>query len=252
LRIIDMADPLSVISVLIPSIKGPFMEEETMRALIDLCPAVRRKFETGEIQDDFSKGFLSSMAQIYVALDENGMGGHLRSLSEDEVAEVDSILSENSTPVSYLLKELPEINKLVGEEDPNEFNAGAVLAFVSVARHVTNLEEEEAEPQREPEIDINEAPKASTIAPPGKEEWGPPILTDLTAMVAAGIPLDQIDIRPVEKNGRISLDLRVMMTGAVALHDVIRVGRILQECLNKPAILKSDMPIYFTPGEATR
>lgn len=258
-----MADPLSIISVLVPSVKGPHMDEDTVREMIKKCPAVRRRFETHQIEDDFSKGYLSSMAQIYVALEENGMEDALSGITEEDVAEIDSTLYEDASSVAYLIKELPEIEKITREE-VSEFNAGAVLAFVSVARHLTNVQdnlhveeaapEDEATPAKTPahneiededEIDLNEAPKARPIAP-SKSTSVPDIQDQIAALMDSGVPLKSIDIRPViSDNGEVSLSLSVALGRKPNIKDVIHLGQAAYNATKREIRLKSESPIVI-------
>lgn len=244
--------------------EGDFVNEESIKELIQICPAVRALVDAGEKATNLpvNRGFLSTMGIVFDMIAGSGLEECLSSITPESVERIDKLvvgdkfsLIRDGNPL------IPAVGDLV-KEKPKPFNGGVLLALACVVKRAEEdygpaesikaygtpppaSGEEEEKPKApadktDPTKNWNWAGKhAKTNAGPDKVTK---VLSDLNHL---GIPLENISVRPEKTDAGIELRLALRLGSDVAFEEIAKINAMMMVLLGKPVSLKSSTEIWI-------
>ena len=243
--------------------EGDFVNEESIKELIQICPAVRALVDGGEKTTDnpVNRGFLSTMGIVFDMIAGSGLEECLSSITPESVERIDKLviggkfsLVRDGNPL------IPVVGDLV-KEKPKPFNGGILLALACVVKRAEedygpaeSVEGYKTPPPAPKEKEKSEAPVDKTD-PVKNWNWagdhaktGSPtdnvtkMLADLSRL---GVPLESISLRPEKTDAGIELRLAIQLNEIVPFEEIAKINAMMMALLNKPVVLKSATGIWI-------
>lgn len=259
-----MANPIIAALHTFKAPESDFVNEESIRDLLEICPAVRSIMEGGDTatSNPANRGFLSAMGIIYDMIAGSGYEETLSGITGPFAERVDKLmisgkfsLIRDGSPI------IPAILDLM-KEKPKPFDGGILLALGCVvkraeedygpAQTVTSygipekaeaLPKEETEampnpPEEKPKIDLNWAKAAKSMPRP---DGITKVLGELNRL---GIPLESISLRPEQTNSGIQLKIAIQFGESTTFEEIAKINATMMAVLGKPVTLKSAAGIW--------
>jgi hypothetical protein len=263
-----MNQALKILGVTKPP-STPDLPEGAIEEVMNICPVVAELVQAGAT-DPFTQGTLVALCRIYDSLLDNNLESVLFTLSQENLAIVDSLLINDPDATGQILTPLPMVRRMLEEAKKAtgsvpQFQTGVLLAFAGVAKSLLETEGTEFNTPEPPAAPPPVPTPGPAAGPHGDDGTTAPPVQDVTAVdptrkdhkhksdihailksfADAGIDPTQFTIKPSVTEGGVDLIVVADLGMRLDFPDLTRINAVYRQQTGKDLAVQSQATMTF-------